>query len=216
MVKYIEKNLNTNTSHKIKYKYFGPMLVKQGRSSVKRYGCIFTCLTTRTIHIEIAHSLELDSFLCSLHRFINRRGKPEKLFNDNGTNFHGGNRELKDSIANWNQNQLNNEMIQKDIEWRFNHPTASHMGGVWERMIRSARRVLKALINEQLVTDETLSTVMAEVEKIVNDRPITAISDDTTDQEPLTPSKILLLRANTSLPPGIFKSDELYCRRWWR
>ena len=74
--------------------YFGPMLVKQKRSHVKRYGCLFTCLASRAVHIEIAHSLDTDSFIDALRRFIARRGRPEVMRSDNGTNFHGGEREL--------------------------------------------------------------------------------------------------------------------------
>ena len=67
--------------------YFGPFLVKQGRSEVKRYGCIFTCLTSRAIHLEVAHTLETDSFLAALLRFMSRRGSPKVIRSDNGTNL---------------------------------------------------------------------------------------------------------------------------------
>ena len=196
--------------------YFGPLYVKRGRSTEKRYGCLFTCLTVRAVHIEIAHSLELDSFLCALQRFISRRGKPAVIYSDNGTNFRGGDRELRESIESWNKLQLNSTMVQKEIEWHFNPPNASHMGGVWERLIRSTRTILRTLLKEQVVTDETLSTFMAEAEKIINDRPITDVSDDPQDPEPLTPNKLLLLRCNTSLPLGIFDTKDKYVKRWWR
>ena len=90
------------------------------------------------------------------------------------------------------------------------------MGGVWERMIRSVRKLLKALTGEQLISDETLLTLMAEVEKILNDRPLTTLSSDSRDLDPLTPSKLLLLRGNTSLPAGVFKKTDDYSKRWWR
>ena len=71
--------------------------------------------------------------------------------------------------------------MQREIEWHFNPPSASHMGGVWERMIRSTRTILKALASEQLLTDEQLQTLMAEAERIINDRPITPVSSDPKD-----------------------------------
>ena len=188
--------------------YFGPFYVTRGRSTVKRYGCLFTCLTTRAIHIEVAHSMDISSFLCALQRFISRRGKPEILWSDNGTNFHGGNRELRESIAAWNQKKL--------IIWHFNPPTASHMGGVWERMIRSTRRILVNLFKDQVVSDEALVTFMAEAEKIVNDRPLTSISENVADPEPLTPSSLLLMRSNGCLPMGVFSPMDRYSKRWWR
>jgi hypothetical protein len=67
--------------------YFGPIMVRQGRSHVKRYGCLFTCLSMRAVHIEIAHSLDAESFLCAFGRFISRRGQPSEVYSDNGTNF---------------------------------------------------------------------------------------------------------------------------------
>ena len=79
--------------------YFGPLYVKQGRSHVKRYGCIFTCLVVRAVHVEIAHSLNKDSSINALRRFISRKGKPEKILSDNGTNFVGGERELRESLS---------------------------------------------------------------------------------------------------------------------
>ena len=82
--------------------YFGPVLVKQKRSHVKRYGCIFTCLTTRAIHIEIAHSLDTDPFISAMRRFIARRGRPQVVRSDNGTNFHAGERELRAALDGWN------------------------------------------------------------------------------------------------------------------
>ena len=72
--------------------YFGPLFVKQGRSQVKRYGCLFTCLTMRAVHIEVAHTLEADSFICAYQCFVSRRGKPKEIYSDNGTNFTGAER----------------------------------------------------------------------------------------------------------------------------
>ena len=86
--------------------YFGPMNVKFRRGSTKRYGCIFTCLVTRAVHIEVAHSMDSDAFLMALHRFIARRGKPQKVFSDNGTNFVAAYKELADEIKTVNSKKL--------------------------------------------------------------------------------------------------------------
>ena len=139
--------------------YFGPFAVKVGRATHKRYGCIFTCLAVRAIHVEIAHSLDTSSFIAAVRRFISRRGSPEKMFSDNGTNLVSGEKELRQAISEWNQQRIHQALIQKDIEWEFNPPHASHMGGVWERMIRSVKSVLKVLAHEQLLTDEALLTL---------------------------------------------------------
>ena len=87
------------------------------------------------------------------------------------------------------------------------------MGGAWERMIHSVRQILKAILKEQLVSDEVLSTVMAEVANILNSRPLTWKSDSAVDEQPLTPNHLLHLRPGPDLPPGIFDKDDLSCRR---
>ena len=71
-------------------RYFGPFLGRRGRSLVKRYGVIFTCLAIWAVHIEIAHSLDTDSFLLALRRFIARRGQVREIYSDNGSNFASG------------------------------------------------------------------------------------------------------------------------------
>lgn len=196
--------------------YFGPMTVKSGRRHLKRYGCLFTCLTTRAVHIEIAHSLDTDSFICALRRFVGRRGNPEKIFSDNGTNFVSGEKILRQEIEQWNDSRLAKFCQQHKINWHFNPPYAPHMGGVWERLVRSVKTALKSVIREQLLNDEALLTLVVEIEKILNDRPITQVSSDSRDPEPLSPNKLLIMRTNASFPPGLFSKHDIYCRRWWK
>lgn len=83
------------------------------------------------------------------------------------------------------------------------------MGGAWERTIRSVRKILRALLGQQLVSDEMLRTFMSEVEGILNSRPLTPVSSDPKDLDPLTPNHLLLLRANPNLPPGVFSKEEM-------
>ena len=196
--------------------YFGPIFVKVRRSRCKRYGCIFTCLTTRAVHIEIAHTLETDSFIACLQRFIGRRGHPESISSDNGTNLVGAERELRESLESLDQGKIHKVLLPKAIEWHFNPPHASHMGGVWERMIRSTRSILRAVAGEQVLTDESLLTFVAEAERILNDRPITHVSSDCKDYEPLTPNHLLLMRSNSCVPYGTFDKNDVYAKRRWR
>ncbi|XP_068729037.1 uncharacterized protein [Montipora capricornis] len=114
--------------------YFGPLFVKRGGSIVKHYGCLFSCLTLRATHIEVAESLETDSFISALRRFISRRGKPRVIISDNGTNLCGGERELREAVDSWNQQKINSFLHQRNIDWKFNPPGASHMGGGWSAL----------------------------------------------------------------------------------
>jgi len=90
------------------------------------------------------------------------------------------------------------------------------MGGVWERQIRSVRKVLQAVVKEQHVDDESLPTLMCLVESIINGRPLTTVSDDHRDLEPLTPNHLLLLRPDAIVPRDQFVKEDLYCRKRWR
>ncbi|XP_064647483.1 uncharacterized protein LOC135500166 [Lineus longissimus] len=196
--------------------YFGPFQVKRARSTVKRYGCLFTCLSTRAIHIEIAASLTTDSFINALVRFTSRRGHPELIRSDNGTNFVGAQKELKQAIKEWNQQKIEDFLHQKEIRWTFNPPAASNMGGVWERQIKTVRKVLNGVVKEQIMDDEGISTLMCQVEAIINGRPITRLSDDPNDLEPLTPNYLLLFRSGPTLPPGLFGKADKYSKRRWK
>ena len=104
--------------------YFGPFLIKRGRAIEKRYGVIFTCLAVRAVHIEIANLLDTDSSFNSLRRFIARRLSPQEIRSDNGSNFKGGERELRESIQEWNQDQLHQCLLQRNVNWIFNPPYA--------------------------------------------------------------------------------------------
>ena len=196
--------------------YFGPFLVKRGRANVKRYGVLFTCLTTRAVHIEVAHTLDTDSCLSAIRRFVCRRGQPTVMRSDNGTNLVAAERELREAIQSWNQAKIQDSLRQKGIQWIFNPPAGSHFGGIWERQIRSVRKILKSVLKEQVVDDEALQTLFCEVEAIINDRPITKSSDDANDLEALTPNHLLLLKREPLLPPGLFEKDDLYSRRRWK
>jgi hypothetical protein len=153
--------------------YFGPFSVKQGRAVVKRSGCIFTCLTMRAVHIEIAHSLDTDSLLSAISRFTARRGTPRSLHSDRGTNMTAADKELRSAVRSIDDERMEKALTAKRMVWHFNPPQASHRGGLWERLIRSTRTILRSLVQQQLLNDETLLTVMCEVERILNSRPLT-------------------------------------------
>ncbi|XP_078384040.1 uncharacterized protein LOC144666486 [Oculina patagonica] len=199
--------------------YFGPYITKEGRKERKRYGALFTCLVSRAVHIEVAHSLDTDSFLQALRRFISRRGPVREIRSDNGTNFVGARRELREALNEMDQKEITEQLRQQNVDWKFNPPAASHMGGVWERQIRTTRRILATLLREHgnRLDDESLETLMCEVESIINSRPLTVISSDVNDPYPLSPNQILTMKTSIVLPPpGKFQRNDVYMRRRWR
>jgi len=100
--------------------YFGPYATKDGRKERKRYAALFTCLVGRALHIEVAHSLETDSFLHALRRLIARRSPVCEIRSDNGTNFVGARRELREAINEMDQKEISEQLCQQNIDWKFN------------------------------------------------------------------------------------------------
>ncbi|XP_055714778.1 uncharacterized protein LOC129808899, partial [Phlebotomus papatasi] len=193
--------------------FFGPIDTKLNRSRVKRYGAIFTCLTTRADHLEVCESLTTDSCIMAIHRFVSRRGSPVKIISDNGTNFKGAKRELKEALKEIDQDRIGVDLSKRNIEWEYNPPSAPHMGGAWERLIRSVKRSLEATLKASVPTPEILVTAFAEVESILNGRPLMVLTDN---DELLTPNHFLLLRQATYQAPGKFSDDDLVLRKQWR
>ena len=200
--------------------YFGPWHVKDGRKEVKRYGALFTCMASRSIHIEVAHSMETDSFLQALRRFVSRRGPIRELRSDQGTNFVGADNELKKALQEMDDDQIKAELLKNDIDWVRNPATASNFGGVWERQIRSVRNIMAALMREHghSLDDEALRTLMCEAEAVVNSRPLTVDTlSDPLSPLPLTPNTLLTGKSKLILPPpGKFQREDAYCKRRWR
>ena len=199
--------------------YFGPFMIREKRKELKYYGVLFTCLVSRAVHIEVSHSLDTDSFLHALRRFIARRGNIIELHSDNGSNFVGAHRELHAALEELDQSKLDTYLQRLEISWKFNPPVASHMGGTWERQVRTVRKVLGGLLQEHgtRLDLESFQTLLCEVEAIINSRPLTAYSGDPKDMEPLTPNHILTGRSHVTVPPpGVFERNDLYMKKRWR
>ena len=100
------------------------------------------------------------------------------------------------------------------------HPTASHMGGVWEPQTRSARNILSSLLKThgRSLNDEALSTLMAEVEAVMNSRPLTVeLLSDGNSLNPISPSNLLTMKSKVVMPPpGEFGRADIYCHKRWR
>ena len=196
--------------------YFGPLEIKRGRSIVKRYGVIFTCLTSRAMHLEVAQSLDTDSCIHAFRRFIARRGQVSELRSDNGTNLVSTEKELRKALRSLNSQQIQQNLLQKGVKWTFNPPHGAHHGGIWERLIRMVKRILQTVTGHQHLDDEGLQTVMCEIEAILNSRPLTTLSDDPNDLEPLTPNHLLNLKVQPVMPPGLFTKEDSYAKRRWK
>ncbi|XP_073764218.1 uncharacterized protein [Danio rerio] len=194
---------------------FGPFTVKVGRRQEKRWGVLYKCMTTRCVHLDLLEQLDTDAFLLSLRRFIARRGKPMELLCDNGTNFVGGDRELRETF-NAMAPKLQEQLAEQRIRFRFNPPSAPHFGGTWEREVKSVKSALRVILREQSVPEAVLQTLLVEVEGILNSKPLGYISSDVADLDPVTPNLLLMGRRDASLPQVLYDSNNLLGRRRWR
>ena len=171
---------------------FGPVIIKQGRKRIKRWVVLFTCLTVRCIHLEVVEDCETDAFINSVRRFVNRRGCPTVIYSDNGSNFKGACTELKEFVRKMDHEKIADFATSLTINWVFNPPSAPHMGGAWERLVRSVKEVMYGLVKNHILTDPQLLTLLTEAESIINSRPLTHLSEDVNDLGALTPNHILL------------------------
>ena len=130
----------------------------------------------RAVHIEVVPKLDTDSCLNAIMRFIARRGKLSTIISDNGTNFVGAETEFAEYIAAWNKEGIEEHVIQGGIRWKFNPPAAPHFGGVSERLVRSCKKAMFAVLGNRSVTEAFLSTMMCFVEQTLNARPLTTLS----------------------------------------
>ncbi len=202
--------------------YFGPFLIKENRKEVKRWGVLYTCLCSRAVHLEVANSLSTSSFINSLRRFIAMRGPIAVLRSDQGTNFAGARKQLKEALREIDNEKVREFLLENNCSFSFkmNPPAASHMGGVWERMIRSVRSILDVILSQHgsQLDDESLRTYMCEIAAILNCRPLsTEHINDPSYPEPLTPNHILTMKSKIVVsPPGDFQQDDVYSVKRWR
>ncbi len=170
---------------------------------------------SRAIHLEMIDDMTTDSFINALRAFIAIRGNVCQLRCDQGSNFVGARREFGELMKGMGQERV------KDLGYEFlmNPPAASHMRGVWERQIRTARSVLSAVLDQsaQRLDSTSLRTFLYEVMALVNSRPLTTEHlNDPSGPEPLTLNHILTMKSTIILPPpGPFTREDLYLRKRW-
>ncbi|XP_077149194.1 uncharacterized protein LOC143810206 [Ranitomeya variabilis] len=185
-------------------------------TEAKCWAVLFTCLSIRAVHIEVIESMDTSSFVNALHRFIAIRGPVKHIRSDRGTNFVGAAGELQ-IPSNLDIANVERYLGKQGCTWTFNLPHSSHMGGAWERMIGIAHKILDSIflqVNTRL-TQESLTTFLAEVSAIMNARPLTALSSDSGDPSIFTPAMLLTQKTCVPKAPfGEFNDKDLYRRQW--
>ncbi|XP_014290162.1 uncharacterized protein [Halyomorpha halys] len=161
-------------------------------------------MSTKAVHLEVVSTLETESFLAALDRFIARRGKPIRIYSDCGTNFVGASRKLKEFEKSYSspssQDNITNNTARQSIEWSFIPPSTPHFGGIWEAGIKAAKALLHKVLGETPLTFEELSTLFSKIEAVLNSRPLVPVSSDPECIEARTPGHFLVGRPLTAPP----------------
>ncbi|XP_043862596.1 uncharacterized protein LOC122756565 [Drosophila santomea] len=171
--------------------YFGPLFVTVGRHTEKRWVALFTCLTTRAIHLEMAHDLSTDSCIIAMRNLMSSSGPVVRIRNDNGKNFVGADREARKFSEVFEPARIQSELSSKGIEWIFNCPANPAESGAWERMVQCVKEVLAHTMKEIEPKEHVLENLLIEAESIVNSRPLTHLPVTVDQEAPLTTKDLL-------------------------
>ncbi|XP_004522742.1 uncharacterized protein LOC101453309 [Ceratitis capitata] len=180
--------------------FTGPFDIRNftGRACLitKGYVCVFVCVyATNAIHLEATSDLSTSTFIAALNRFVARLGCPRNIYSENGTNFVGANKMIKQDFENFVKSASHlaiQSFAHQELSWYFIPPGAPHMGGIWEAGVKSFKTHFRKVSESMRFTMEEFSTLLAKIEACLNSRPISPLSDDPDTLEPLTPGHFLV------------------------
>ena len=180
--------------------FAGPLFCKERGSNEAYKSCIalYTCASTRAIHLELVPNMTSVSFMNSLIRFISTRGIPHVIISDNAKTFKKSAEDLNCFIT---RSPTQEYAENKKITWLFYLEKSPWWGGFIERMVQSVKSVLRKTLYRTFMSYDEMCTLLKEIEAIVNSRPITHISNEV--DEALTPSHLLIGKRLTQLPDDI-------------
>lgn len=191
----------------------------RGSKSYKGYICVLICMFSKAIHLEAVSDLSAQGFIAAFRRFVSRRGHCKTLYSDNGTNFVGASKELREML-NRSISQVPEEigklLANDGTTWTFIPPHAPNFGGLWEAGVRSTKTHLKRIIGDSTLTFEELSTVLTQVEACLNSRPLSHLSNCPDDPMPLTPGHFLVGEPLIILPDENYENKNITGLQRWK
>ena len=185
--------------------FTGALYVQQKGDEIKVYICLFTCATTRAIHLEVVSDLSTETFLLAFRRFASRKSLPQLMVSDNASTYTAAAEELYQIFRS---RELATSLEKSGVTWKFIPKKAPWYGGFWERLIGLTKGCIKKVLGRSHISLVMLQTMVVEIEATLNNRPLTYVSSDISDPHPLTPSDLLYGRRIVSLPHELVV-DEL-------
>ena len=201
--------------------FAGPLLIKtRPNDTNKAYVALFICFTTRAIHLELVSKLSKDACIAAIKRFVSRRGLPNTMYSDNATNFIGSRNELLEIqrmlSSNDMQKDLNDYLANRGINWVTIPPRAPHFGGLWESGIKSMNQLLRRQMGNIQLHCEELTTLLCQIEAILNSRPLMSQSVDPNDLQVLTPGHFLIGAPLTAVPERSINAPDISLLKRWK
>ncbi|XP_035220692.1 uncharacterized protein LOC118193680 [Stegodyphus dumicola] len=167
------------------------------------------------MHLEVVSELTTEAFLACLRRFLPERSKPAVIWSDNATNFKGARNILNAYNDICKSNPIQGFSAEEGIQWKFIPPASPHFGGLWEANIKSVKRILLRVAKSAIMNFEELTTLVTQIEAVLNSRPLSPLFSDPSDLQPLTPGHFLTGSAMLSFPEPHTASDSLSFHSTW-
>ena len=195
--------------------YAGPITLRpfkcRGKMSCIGFIVIFVCLVTKAVNLELAMSIDTESFFLAFKRFISRRGMIKLIVCDNGRNFLGAKNELNrlglllDSQSF--QSAIENHASDNHMQWKFIPAYSPSFGGLWESNVKSVKSHLKRTYLGKTLTVEEFNTSLCQIESLLNSRLLAPLTDDDPHSFILTQGHFLLGRSMSTFPDNDFSED---------
>ena len=189
--------------------FAGPIFIRnEAGEKVKSYITLFTCAITRAVHLELVPDLSTFEFLLALRRFLNRFPAVSRIISDNGLTFKRAAKEIKIIFSHIKSREVQSTLANSEITWEFITERSPWMGGFWERLVQTVKRPLRKILGTNILSFRELSTVLTDIEVMVNNRPLTTETPCLDQVRALCPADLLYGYRSKQPLPEILKTPK--------
>ena len=189
--------------------YLGPLYIKTNDNTKKVWVCLFTCLVTHALHLELVQDMTAAEFLLCFRRFISQRGSPVEIISNNALQFKTAGSSLS---SVWKKVKYSPDVQQyistRGITWTFIVEMAPWMGGFYERLVGLVKQSLRKSLGRNLFTLIQLQTLLKEIEAVINSRPLVYVGEDIHSSITLTPAHFLTLNPKIGAPDIEYENHD--------